>query len=79
MMALSELKFKVETRTKETKHFREQARPSRSGRSSEEKMDDMAKIIKELSNKISRMELDQAKPDPFARKYFRRNPNPKIQ
>jgi hypothetical protein len=49
------------------------------GKSAEEKMDDMAKIIKDLSNKISRMELDQAKPDPFARKYFRRNPNPQTQ
>jgi hypothetical protein len=39
-------------------------------------MDDMAKIIKELSNNISRMELDQAKPDPFARRDFKRNPNP---
>ena len=25
------------------------------------------------------MELDQAKPDPFAWKYFRRNPDPKTQ
>jgi len=39
----------------------------------------MAKIIKDLSNKISRMELYQVKPDPFARKYFRRNPNSQIQ
>jgi hypothetical protein len=45
----------------------------------EEKMDDMDKIIKDLSNKISRMELDQAKPDPFARKYFRRNTNYQTQ
>jgi hypothetical protein len=42
-------------------------------------MDDMAKIIKDLSNKISRMELDQDKADPFARKYFRRNPNSQTQ
>jgi hypothetical protein len=42
-------------------------------------MDDMAKIIKELSNKISRMELDQAKPDPFSKRDFKRNPNPQIQ
>jgi hypothetical protein len=39
----------------------------------------MAKIIKDFSNKISRMELDQAKLDPFARKYFMRNPNPRTQ
>jgi hypothetical protein len=42
-------------------------------------MDDMAKTIKELSNKISRMELDQSKMDQFTRKYFRRNPNPQAQ
>jgi hypothetical protein len=76
MMKYCKLKSKVETRTKESKRFREQARPSRSARYVEEKMDDMAKIIKDLSNKISKMELDQAKPHPFARKYFRRNPNP---
>jgi hypothetical protein len=43
-----------------------------------EKMDDMAKIIKELSIKNSRMELDQAKTDPFSRRYFKRNPNPPV-
>jgi hypothetical protein len=75
MMASNKLKSKAETRTKEPKRFREHAGPSGSRKSAEEKMDDMAKIIKDLSNKISRMELDQAKPDPFARKYFRRNPN----
>jgi hypothetical protein len=69
----------LRTGTKETKRFREQAGTFGSGRSSEEKMDDMAKIIKELSNKISRMELDQDKPDPFSRRYFKRNPNPQIQ
>jgi hypothetical protein len=41
-----------------------------------EKMDEMAKIIKDLSNKISRMEIEQAKPDPYVRNQFRRNPNP---
>jgi hypothetical protein len=78
MMASGKLKDKIEMGNKETRRFREQAGPSRSGRSAEDKMDDMAKIIKELSNKISRMELDQAKPDPFARKEFKRNPNPQI-
>jgi hypothetical protein len=39
-------------------------------------VDDMAKIIKELCNKISKMELDQTKNDHFPRKNFRRNPNP---
>jgi hypothetical protein len=42
-------------------------------------MDDMARIIKEMSNKISRMELDQAKNENFPRKDFRRNPNPPNQ
>jgi hypothetical protein len=79
MMASGKLKAKVDTGTNETKHFREQEGPFGSRRSSEEKMDDMPKIIKELSNKISRMELDQAKLNPFARRYFKRNPNPQIQ
>jgi hypothetical protein len=38
-------------------------------------MDDMARISIELSNKISKMELDQTKNDHFPRKDFRRNPN----
>jgi hypothetical protein len=42
-------------------------------------MDDMARIIKELSNKISRMELDQSKVDSFVKRKFRRNPNPQNQ
>jgi hypothetical protein len=42
-------------------------------------MDDMARIIKELSNKISRMELDQSKADPFVKRELRRNPNPQNQ
>jgi hypothetical protein len=79
MMESGKLKSKVETGTKEPKCFREQAGPSGSGRSAEEKMDYMAKIIKYLSKKISRMELDQSKPDPFTRKYFRRIPNPHTQ
>jgi hypothetical protein len=78
MMASGKLKYKVETEPKNL-NFQEQAGPSGSGKSTEEKMDDMAKIIKDLSKKISRMELDQAKPDPFTRKYFRRNPNPQTQ
>jgi hypothetical protein len=36
----------------------EQAGPFGSGRSSEDKMDDMERIIKKLSIKISRMKLD---------------------
>jgi hypothetical protein len=42
-------------------------------------MDDMARIIKELSNKISRMELDQSKSDQFINREFGRNLNPQIQ
>jgi hypothetical protein len=79
MMESGKLKYKVETRVREPKRFREQAGSFRSGKSVEEKMDDMDKIIKDFSNKISRMELDQAKPDPFSRKYFRRNPNSQTQ
>jgi hypothetical protein len=51
MMESGKLKVKVETRTKETKRFREQAGTSGSGKSAEDKMDYMAKIIKELSTK----------------------------
>jgi hypothetical protein len=46
MMASGKLKSRVETGAKEPKRFREQAGPSGSGRSSEYKMDDMARIIK---------------------------------
>jgi hypothetical protein len=42
-------------------------------------MDDMDRIIKELSNKISRMKVDQSKADQFVKGEFRRNPNPQIQ
>ena len=78
-MASRKLKEKVETGNTETKRFREQAGPFGGGRSTNDKMDDMAKIIKELSNKISKMELDQSKEDQFVRRYFGRNPNPQIQ
>jgi hypothetical protein len=50
--------------------------PSESKRSTDDKMDDMARIIEELSNKISRMEIDQSKDDPFIKTEFRRNHNP---
>jgi hypothetical protein len=46
MMAPGKLKTKIETGNRETKCFREQEGPSRSGRSSDDKMDDMARIIK---------------------------------
>jgi hypothetical protein len=76
MMASGKLKTKYETGNKETRRYREQGGPSGSGRSSKDKMDDMARIIKELSNKISRMELDQDKNEHYPRKEFRKNPNP---
>ena len=78
-MDSSKLKTKVEMGNRETKCFREQAGPSGPGRSLDDKMDDMARIIKELSNKISRMELDKSKEDPFVKREFRRNPNPQNQ
>jgi hypothetical protein len=46
MMASGKLKTKIKMGNKETRRFREQARPSGSVRSAEDKMDDMAKIIK---------------------------------
>jgi hypothetical protein len=52
MMASGKLKTKIETGNRETKQFKEQAGPSGSGRSSDDKIDDMARIIKYLSNKI---------------------------
>jgi hypothetical protein len=78
MMGSDKLKTKVETGTREPRRFKEQAGPSGAGNSAEEKMDEMAKIIKDLSNKISRIELDQAKPDSYIRNQFKRNPNPQI-
>jgi hypothetical protein len=79
MMASRKLKTKSEMGAKEPRHFKEHTGPFRYGNSIEEKMDEMAKIIKYLSNKISRMEIEKAKPDPCVRNQFRRNPNPQIQ
>jgi len=62
-MASGKLKYKFEMGNKKTRRYREQAGPSGSGRSLKYKMDDMVRIIKELSNKISIMELDQPKND----------------
>jgi hypothetical protein len=42
-------------------------------------MDEMDKIIKDLSNKIYIMELDQAKRDTYVRNQFKRNPNPHMK
>jgi hypothetical protein len=58
MMASVNLKDKIKMGNKETRQFREQVGPSGSGKYAEDKMNDMYKIIKKLSNKIFRMELD---------------------
>ena len=58
MMASGKLKARVETGNQEPKHFREQEGPLGSNRDSDDRVDDMARVIKELSNKISRMELE---------------------
>jgi ribonuclease HI len=79
MMASGKLKAKVETVNRENRRYREPAGPSGSNRYTDDRVDDMARIIKELSNKISRMELDQAKADSSNKKDFRRNPNPQNQ
>jgi hypothetical protein len=67
MMASGKLKTKTKMGTKEPRHFKEQVGPSGSGKSPEENMDEMSKIIKYLSNKISRIELDQEKYDTYTR------------
>jgi hypothetical protein len=59
MMASGKLKAKVETGNKENKKFKEQGGSSGPGKSSGDKIDEMARIIRELSNKISKMELDK--------------------
>jgi hypothetical protein len=76
MMAHGKLKTKVEMGAREPRRFKEHAGPSGYGKFTEEKMDEMAKIIKYLSNKISKMEIEQSKPNPYIRNQFRRNPNP---
>jgi hypothetical protein len=64
---------------REPRHFKEHVGPSGSGKSVEEKMDEMEKIIKDLSNKISRTEIEKDKHDSYIRNQFRRNPSPQIQ
>jgi hypothetical protein len=58
MMESCKIKSKVDIGTKEHRSFREQVGSSGCGKYAKEKIDDMAKIIKYFSNKISRMELD---------------------
>jgi hypothetical protein len=79
MMASSKLKAKVETTNRDNRRYKEPAGPFGSNRYTDDRVDDMARIIKDLSNKISRMELDQAKDDSFNKRDFRRNPNPQNQ
>jgi hypothetical protein len=79
MMASGKLKAKVEITNRDNRRYKEPAGPSRSNRYTDDRVDDMAQIIKDLSNKISRMELDQAKDDSFNKRDFRRNPNPQNQ
>jgi hypothetical protein len=79
MMASGKLKAKVETINRENRRYREPAGPSGSNRYTDDQVDDMARIIKEMSNKISRMELEQVKYDSSNKKYFKRDPNPQNQ
>jgi hypothetical protein len=68
MMASGKLKIKVDMGIRELRSFRGQAGPSSSGKNTqEEKMDEMDKIIKDLSNTISRMEMEKCKLDPYVR------------
>jgi hypothetical protein len=76
MMALGKLKARIETGNKENRKFKEQGGPSGSGKSLGDKIDEMDRVIRELSNKISKMELEKSKRDNFPRKDFRRNPDP---
>jgi len=55
----------------EKRKFKEQEGPSGLGRNAQdEKIDEMAKLIKDLSNKLSKMEMEKDKPDSYVR-----NPN----
>jgi hypothetical protein len=76
MMASGKLKAKIETGNKENRKFKEQGGSSGSGKSLGDKINEMARVIRELSNKISKMELEKLKRDNFPKKDFRRNPDP---
>ena len=65
MMTFEKLKTKFDMGIRELRGFKEHVGPSRSRKSAVEKMDEIAKIIEDLSNKISRMEIKNAKPDPY--------------
>jgi hypothetical protein len=79
MMESEKVKTKVEMGTREPEHFKEHVGACGYGKSVEGKMDEMAKIIKYLSNKISKMEMEKSNLYPYVRNQFRRNPNPQIQ
>jgi hypothetical protein len=76
MMASGKLKAKIENLNKENKKFKEQAGPSGSGKSAGDRIDEMARVIQQLSNKIYKMELEKPRRDNFPRKDFRKNPEP---
>jgi hypothetical protein len=76
MMASRKLKAKTENVNKENKKIKEQGGPSGSRKSAADKIDEMARVIQQLSNKISKMELEKPRRDNFPRKDFRKNPEP---
>jgi ribonuclease HI len=76
MMASGKLKAKTENVNKENRKFKEQGGPSGSGKSTGDKIEEMARVIQQLSNKISKMELEKPRRDNFPRKDFRKNPEP---
>jgi hypothetical protein len=74
-------KFKVknEAGTRETIKIREHGSSSSANKNfQDEKIEEMDKLIKDLSNKLSRMEVDRVKNEPNIRNpnQFRRNFNP---
>jgi hypothetical protein len=76
MMASGKIKAKTENVNKENKKFKEQGGPSGSGKSVADKIDEMARVIQQLSKKISKMELEKPRRDNFPRKDFRKNLKP---
>jgi hypothetical protein len=74
MMASGKLKAKTETINKENRKFKDQGGPSGSGKSAGDKIEEMARVIQQLSNKISKMELEKPRRDIFPQKDFRKNP-----
>jgi hypothetical protein len=76
MMASGKLKEKTENVIKENRKFKEQAGPSGSGKSAGDRIEEMSRVIQQLSNKISKMELEKPRRVNFPRKDFRKNPEP---